>query len=526
MKSDFEGSDFHKFECCINDIEVSSKYHVLKRKHSPGKDDTLSSFILSQCGFDKSKVRTNADGKTRELSLRDLRILNLVDEIRVLTKISPFLTDKYVSKTVEQSVLKFLLTGYDDSKIIETIPPKILANKKGRMEMLDELIGTAKNNINQKNDKIELSDQLLKKEQHLSDTIAKREKIINNIAELSLEKKRIILDHKNSEIRLNEITMLLENSSVLEKQYLSDKKRLSSTIETSIALTETELNKCPICFSTIEGTTSYDLTAIKVSSETELSKIDQLIQELKKVQSNFSNEIKILKEKIAYFEGEINKLDIKIKSNFRNEIDEINACISKMASEKYELVALIKEFERIEYLEIQKKSIEDIIENAPPPKRSFESVDVGLMHLISKKMEELLISWGYPGITDVSFSEEDFDFVLSGEKRKLAGKGYRAITFASFLLSFNLITKDKEKKLGFSIIDSPLVTYKKPDVPEGEGITEDMAKQFYITLQDIDEATQFIVIENEDFPKDLESKVNHTHFTKSHNVGRYGFIPI
>lgn len=144
LKSDFEGGDFKKYECPLEKISANSNYVTLKREHSPGREDTLSSYILKKCNLYGSMIRTNANGKKRELSLRDLRILHLVDELRVPTKESPFLSGQYISKTAEANVLRLLVTGIDDSSIIESIPDKILANKNGRLELLSELIGIEK----------------------------------------------------------------------------------------------------------------------------------------------------------------------------------------------------------------------------------------------------------------------------------------------------------------------------------------------------------------------------------------------
>ncbi|HAS8153165.1 hypothetical protein [Vibrio vulnificus] len=140
-------------------------------------------------------------------------------------------------------------------------------------------------------------------------------------------------------------------------------------------------------------------------------------------------------------------------------------------------------------------------------------------------MERLLIRWGYLDKDSehrVVFSENENDFVINGEARKLAGKGYRSITHASFTLSL-LIQK---LGLGFCVMDSPLVTYKKPDVPIGEGISNDMATEFYSSLLEIEDDCQVIVIENEDVPLEVSRNVHHLHFTKNPEHGRYGFIPI
>jgi hypothetical protein len=149
-----------------------------------------------------------------------------------------------------------------------------------------------------------------------------------------------------------------------------------------------------------------------------------------------------------------------------------------------------------------------------------------MMQGLAKEMQNLLNRWGYPDVGTVVYSEDSKDFVISDENRNLAGKGYRAITFASFVLAMNKLGISSEKRLGMCLIDSPLVTYKKPDVSEGEAISEDMAGEFYRSLIEFDKTLQVIIIENEDVPKDIENSLHMIHFTKNTTVGRYGFIPI
>ncbi|WP_204374501.1 hypothetical protein [Proteus mirabilis] len=52
-----------------------------------------------------------------------------------------------------------------------------------------------------------------------------------------------------------------------------------------------------------------------------------------------------------------------------------------------------------------------------------------------------------------------------------------------------------------------------------------MVTKFYKSLCKIPDDRQIIIIENEELPEEVEGKVNHIHFTKNINFGRYGFIP-
>ncbi len=524
LKTDFDAGDFHKFNCSIDEISIETTFDVLKRDHSPGNKDTLSYFLLKLCGIEGNKVRLNSSGKTRELSFRDLRILNLVNELRVPTKDSPFLTGQYLSKTVEQSVMRFLLSGLDDSKIIESVSEKTLANRKGRIEMLIELIGVEKSKMDKNISKDGIEKSIEEKEQQLEKIKDYREILIVEFQKIDNKKKELMLEDENYAKRKNELTLLSENSKILEKQYASDKKRLSSTIETSLALMQKDTYRCPTCLSSIEKPSIDKINEIEQCANIEKGKIDDLLQELKKAQENFDTELKEIEEKKASLSKSI--IDLVNSTNIKDKLDIINEQFSVIQKQKYELKSELEILNRLDNLEKQKFLIEQFVEKAPSKNREFNSITASLMDPILKKMYQLLKDWGYPQISSVAFYEKEMDFIISGEDRKLAGKGFRAITFASFLLSLNLETIEKNNKLGFSLIDSPLVTYRKPDTPKNEAITEDMAREFYKSLESIPADTQFIVIENEEFPRNLEKNVKHIHFTRNIKEGRYGFIPI
>lgn len=525
LKSDFEGSDFHMYNSSLNEIDENTEFEILRRKHQPGKKDTLSNWILKKCALDGSLIRTNASGKKRELSLRDLRVLHIIDELRIPTKASPFLSGQHISVTAEENVLKLLLSGQDDSHIIETMPEKVLANKTGRIEVLSELIGIEKESLNSVPPKIDLTDQKKKLLNSIDGLKEERDKLFGIYQALLKEKQELISKSQINETKIAEKNKLLSNSVVLEKQYHSDINRLRSTIEVGGALMNIGNVNCPVCNSTIENDTSISVARIAESAFSELGKMNGMLNELMQVKEllqvelgEFFNCQSIIKEKLEFLSSKINE-DVKGK------LTKLCSTIETYQNQIFKLSEQISSYDRLDFLENQKSSISKIVENAPPKKREFEKVSTSSMEEISKKMEEFLKEWGYPDLERVVYSEEIKDFVISGEPRNLTGKGYRAITFSAFILSLVSCQKTETKRLGFCMIDSPLVTYKKPDVPSGEEISEDMSLSFFKSLAKLNKDSQVVIFENEDVPKEIENKINHIHFTKNPKFGRYGFIP-
>jgi hypothetical protein len=63
-------------------------------------------------------------------------------------------------------------------------------------------------------------------------------------------------------------------------------------------------------------------------------------------------------------------------------------------------------------------------------------------------------------------------------------------------------------------------------VQPGEAIPENVSRAFYEALALTPDDRQIIVLENEDPPDELQSKIHYTHFSRVVGIGRYGFFPV
>jgi hypothetical protein len=143
------------------------------------------------------------------------------------------------------------------------------------------------------------------------------------------------------------------------------------------------------------------------------------------------------------------------------------------------------------------------------------------------RVDGLLRSWAYPGLTRVTFSEQDLDLIVSGRRRATEGKGLRAISYAAFTIGLLLTCKDMDlPHPGLVVLDSPLVTYKRRDVQPGETIPDDVKTAFFRSLVDLPPEVQVVILENEDPPEDVRPRINYMHFSRSRGIGRYGFFPV
>ena len=89
----------------------------------------------------RAGVRTNARGATRTLSFRDIARLVIVSEEDIIAERSPVLSGQHTSKTAETCVFRLILTGTDDSSLVEHEEPKVARGKpQGKKELLLELL--------------------------------------------------------------------------------------------------------------------------------------------------------------------------------------------------------------------------------------------------------------------------------------------------------------------------------------------------------------------------------------------------
>jgi hypothetical protein len=153
-------------------------------------------------------------------------------------------------------------------------------------------------------------------------------------------------------------------------------------------------------------------------------------------------------------------------------------------------------------------------------KKTFENISTASLTPLSKSIKSVLKGYNYPKLIDVSYSEDKNDFVISGEDRNLSGKGVRAIIYSAFIVALQELILKKEYSIGVPIIDSPLVSYKKPENIGAERISDDLAMDFYRYICNQSDLEQIIVIENEVPPIDIKGNINHIKYTREN-----GFIP-
>ena len=121
--------------------DAAEGIRMLAAKHDHTDDANLSQFLLGQVGLRGKRIAVDTNGKKRSLSFRDIARFCIVDETTIQSEGSPVQTSSPLTQTAERSAFKLLLTGIDDSAIVEVVDSRTFkSSTSAQLEMLDDML--------------------------------------------------------------------------------------------------------------------------------------------------------------------------------------------------------------------------------------------------------------------------------------------------------------------------------------------------------------------------------------------------
>jgi uncharacterized protein YoxC len=531
-----EGGDFRKFEGDWLLGNPNVQPHILGQKHAEGNKGTLSNYLLSTIGITDQRVRKNQKGETVSLSFRNLVRLIVVQESDITKRLSPFLSGQNISKTVDYSVFKLLLTGVDDSALvgqaqIQNAQESTRQNNIAKVELINELIQELETDIhqfgiNRTEAEVQLS-QLKARYEAQQDIVNRAQHELNE----RINRRRAIMDQLESwSTRINEINSLLLRFELLKEHYQIDIERLAAIEESGSLFVHLERTPCPLCGSLPDEQHQSvicdgDVASVVYAATAEIAKVEKLLRELDQTAEDLRDEVEELTTQREQLNPEFQILNQEIQE-ISSPIRDAQNIFSEIVKQSGDIQRAIDTFNRVEQL--RDKRVEFLAETEKPIKVVIPPVSLSpsLLDLFAQKVQHLLQSWDFPDSNRVHFSEDIKDIVIGGQPRTSSGKGLRAITHAA--MTIGLMEFCKERNLshpGFVVLDSPLLAYYKPESEEDSLQGSDLKVRFYNYLADNHSDSQITIIENEHPPDDLKDRITFTHFTKNPELGRYGFFP-
>lgn len=501
------------------------------------KNRTLSDYYCALSGLKDKKVRKNADGNSEKLGFALMRHLSVIDEVDIIKEGSPILSGQYIHETKEKSFLKFLLSGEDDSSIVAKPKANVVNNRKGKLELVEALIREYQDELKEYSD-ISLDD-VSEQEKKLGVAIEG----VNSELSILFESVEVVESTvnenwqlwKEKESRLLTVEELLIRFNLLAQHYETDMARLEAINEAGKAFSQLDLGNCPVCLSGFKGEHLCDIDNVNevvIASEGEMSKIQSLKKDLQFNIDNLYQERTELFDEINHLKNK-HKLDQESVNLYRSvEIKSKVGTIESLRIKLRELKNIKRLYEKLQKLKDQRSEYQSEIDPTNE-KYEFNTLSTALMTEVSSGVKSLLNAWQYDEMKSVSYSEDSVDLVINGNDRNLSGKGYRALTYSSLVISLLKYCVAKEKPhSGVVILDSPLCTLRSKHVDsedtnsDGDIIGDEMKDSFYDNLSMYSDTGQVIIFEN-DGPNPIASqKFKYHKFTKGRTPGRYGFFPL
>jgi predicted nuclease with TOPRIM domain len=528
-----DGGGFKLYNGYIFDENFKNEPKILKEKHSHGKNDSLSGWLLEKIGLFDRRIRKNKQGETKSLSFRDLARLVIVDEKEIIRSTSPFFSGQFITKTAEYSTLKLLLTGIDDSSLVPS--GDAIRRNVGivaKLELIEQWIVDLRNQIEDIGiDK----DELLEQSEKLNNAIANRKQYMFNsqtTLNKSLETRRETLNAINQVTgRMNEIKDLLKRFDLLKQHYSIDIERLIGIEESGSLFVYQKRVPCPLCGALVEdehkhGKCDGDINSIIAAAISEKFKIKRFLSDLKDTINELSNENINLSDSLSKIEDTYNAIDKEAQEKLLPDFQSMQSEYTNLIEKKSDLASKFVLFERLEKLEYQRNELTET-DDEDAPEIIVTSLSKVILNNFSKTIERILKAWNFPNANDIYFDEKSKDFVIAGKPRGSRGKGLRAITHAA--ITIGLMEYCQENRLphpGFVVLDSPLLAYYKPEGADDSLQGTDLKEKFYEYLTTNHFDNQVIIIENEHPPHEFDSLINLTIFTKNPRIGRFGLFPL
>lgn len=514
---------------CSDLGDSNSNEFKLKQKHENGKTDNLSGFLLDKIGLlDKRILKSSKSGVTVGLGFRNLMKLAIVQEDEIQQKSSPFWSGQYTTKTSELATTKLLLTGVDDSGVVQ-INTSGTDNSK-QIDLIDELLEELDHDISLVGEEVEITGQL----ERLESTIAEQKQILateqKKLDDLLGSKREVFIQIQEKKSRQREITELLQRFELLDEHYKVDIERLKSIQESGYLFAYVEVAICPLCGAKPDSqhadqNCDGNVAAIILAATAEIAKIEKLKAELVGAVTALDQEALELETDLGGKYKEHQKFTTEIQEIVSPQVSGLRSVFTELIEKRSEVLKAKDLYNQQDKLLQRKTSLLEDDET-----KDDQKVTVGLpkatAHDFSLKVGHLLSSWHFPGDCLVHFDEKISDFIIDGKPRGSRGKGLRAITHAA--VTIGLLEYCQEHGLphpGFVVLDSPLLAYYKPEGDEDDLQGTDLKERFYEYITEHHSiGSQVVIIENQHPPDEFVDDLTLSIFTGNPNQGREGLL--
>ncbi|MEU8265023.1 hypothetical protein AB0C02_30990 [Micromonospora sp. NPDC048999] len=522
------------YDGIMKEVPSSTAVVELKARHTKGRTNTISAFLLERIGLYGKVLRKNSENKVVELTLRQLAPFFVVHEGQMVALTPPYHPVGRTDATAELSLLRVLLEGDDDSELEALVPDDIRKVSKGKYEVLQQVLSGLYRTVEGKAPANELQRQL----EALGNTIAELNPALNDVLarrhSLIRARDELADDQRSLEHRVAQMMEITARFTLLRDQYQSDLARLEAVQEAGNILGFFQSDICLFCGAAANhqnppGHAVVEAEKFAIAIVAEQQKTADLLTDLQLTLAD-------LEEQVSTTQAAV----LEAARRTESARDAVVALDGEVAPQQQELAAAYAKQSQVTHMLATYKQIEEIETLAStfatpegpqdtPVAKKWPSLQS--LNTLSVAIKLLLDKWGIETGGGVAFDIEKDDLLVDGRPRHTRGKGMRSMIHASFNLGLaEYCDEGGLPHPGVTVLDSPLVTYRQPE-PAGasvdnkdEYVSFDVAAAFYKYL-DIEASAQTVVIENTTPPAQLSDTAVVHHFTKQEGLGRYGFFP-
>jgi hypothetical protein len=494
---------------------------------------SLSKMLLEQLGAGGARVRTDAAGKTRDLSFRDLERHALINEAKIQEPLSPILSGQYVTKTAETSVFKYLLTRVDDSAL-DLAKPDLAQplRQAAQLELLDRQIRDLEREISEadqdQEELMRLGDSL---EEQLTRTFHVQESTESLYRELTEKRRELRQEYELLQDRLAEIDTLHARFELLAEHYRSDEQRLASIVEAGALFVLEDEGNCPVCGAAPgdhrpDQACEGDVNAIVAAATTEVAELKGRAVELQQTIRGLALEREALAARAREILPELQALQASILQ----EVPSVQTVRSETRQLIQRKISVEKGLDRGRRRETLLSQRTELGVNPGYDSTTIvaqQQLDGATMDAFCQVVESELQSWRFPDARRVFFELQKLDISVAGKSRAANGKGVRALLHGAF--SIALMKFCRERKCahpGFLLLDSLFITYRDPSDADDTAIASTPLKdRAFRSFSMLPHDLQLVVVDNVDVPDWLERQPQCIHFTGRPGVGRPGLFP-
>ncbi|GAA1920702.1 ATP-binding protein [Microbacterium aoyamense] len=526
------GGAFSLFRSDIRSGPLPVSNEDLAAKHNPKNETNLSMFLLKQLDLEQALIRKNAQGVTVSLSFRDLAHFCIIDETTMQSDVPPAITGQYTTKTKEISTLKLLLEAEDDSSIVASKGASASARTNGaKVEVIDQLLGDLEAKLAEIPEESQLSDQLARLNGSIEDQTSTVGVLLAERSALADRLRALQEKARGARTELAEVGALQSRFALLSRLYDSDLERLATIREAGALLGFFTPGTCQFCgaeFSDQHYNDAHgaDGTAFEESVDAEIAKTMALRADLAITLDELTR---------RGDEARSTRHDASVESEaLADSLRALDEDLSPGNGALRELIAVKSDIEKSLALYAQSSELirlrNAIIDTTQTDASVItDGLNLTALREFSSEIAKRLEAWGYPDASSVHYDRAVQDILADDQYRSAHGKGVRAILHAAFTVGLAQYCFDRDiAHPGFVVLDSPLVTYRPPDVDSpallDESLPTGIVGDFYRDIQRNFDG-QIIVMENLDPTEPLGPAAVDVVFTKKRGVGRYGFLP-